>query len=421
MNPFTFRDGQLYAENVPVVAIADQIGTPCYVYSRAMIEHQWQAFDQSFSGRAHLVCYAVKANSNLEVLKLLARLGSGFDIVSIGELERVLAVSGNPGKVVFSGVGKTELELRRALEVGVYCFNIESEEELERLNSIATQLGRRAPMALRVNPDVDADTHPYIATGLKESKFGINIDDAVRVYQRAQSLPAIKIMGVASHIGSQLTEIDPFLDSMQRLIYLIGELSDAGIELQHLDLGGGFGVRYGDEQPPDPDDFVLGLSNHLQSMGSRYQRLRIIIEPGRAVVANAGILLTRVQYLKPNPTKNFAIVDAAMNDLMRPSLYDAWHNITPVVSLESRTMRTYDVVGPVCESGDFLGLQRELAIEQGDLLAISSVGAYGSVMSSNYNSRPRAPEVMVDDDQFHIVRRRETISDLFKLETTLSD
>ena len=419
MESFTFREGQLFVEEVPVTSIAKQVGTPCYIYSRAMIEHQFHAFDQTFSGRDHLICYAVKANPNLAILNLLAQQGSGFDIVSVGELERVLAASGEPTKIVFSGVGKTTEELRRGLEAGIYCFNVESKEELERLNTVACAAGCRAPLALRINPDIDAGSHPYIVTGLKENKFGVHIDEALGVYQRAQSLPGIEIIGVASHIGSQLTEIDPFLDALQRLIYLVGELSDVGIELRHIDLGGGFGVRYADEQPPEPDDFVMALIDNFQSMGSRYQRLRLVIEPGRAIVAAAGILLTRVQYLKLNPAKNFAIVDAAMNDLMRPVLYDAWHHITPVAVDDHKPLRLYDIVGPVCESGDFLGRDRELRIVADDLLAVSTTGAYGASMSSNYNSRPRAPEVMVEGDRYHIVRRRESILEMMQTEVIL--
>ena len=419
MESFTFREGQLFVEEVPVTSIAKQVGTPCYIYSRAMIEHQFHAFDQTFSGRDHLICYAVKANPNLAILNLLAQQGSGFDIVSVGELERVLAASGEPTKIVFSGVGKTTEELRRGLEAGIYCFNVESKEELERLNTVACAAGCRAPLALRINPDIDAGSHPYIVTGLKENKFGVHIDEALGVYQRAQSLPGIEIIGVASHIGSQLTEIDPFLDALQRLIYLVGELSDVGIELRHIDLGGGFGVRYADEQPPEPDDFVMALIDNFQSMGSRYQRLRLVIEPGRAIVAAAGILLTRVQYLKLNPAKNFAIVDAAMNDLMRPVLYDAWHHITPVAVDDHKPLRLYDIVGPVCESGDFLGRDRELRIVSDDLLAVSTTGAYGASMSSNYNSRPRAPEVMVEGDRYHIVRRRESILEMMQTEVIL--
>jgi diaminopimelate decarboxylase len=419
MTHFRYRNGQLYAEDVPLAAVAEQVGTPCYVYSRAAIEQRFRAFDQAFNGRDHFVCYAVKANSNLAVLGLLARLGAGFDIVSGGELERVLRAGGEAGKVVFSGVGKTEAEMRRALEAGIYCFNVESEPELERLNDVAGTLGRRAPIALRVNPDVDPATHPYIATGLKESKFGIPIERASAVYQRARELPHIEIRGVACHIGSQITELDPFVEALERLTDLVGELADVGVEFAHLDIGGGLGISYRDERPPEPDDYVLALLEQLQQHGTRYQRLRILVEPGRAIVGNAGLLLARVLYLKLGEPRNFAVVDAAMNDLKRPALYDAWHDIAPVRVDAPRTPRVYDVVGPVCESGDFLGLNRELGIETGDLIVVASAGAYGSAMSSNYNTRPRAAEVMVDGAHFHIVRRRETLDDLIGPESLL--
>jgi diaminopimelate decarboxylase len=419
MNPFSFRDRQLHAENVPLTRIAEQVGTPCYVYSRVAIETRFRAFDSAFGGRQHLVCYAVKANSNLAVLNLLARLGAGFDIVSGGELERVVRAGGDPAKVVFSGVGKTAEEMRRALAAGIYCFNVESEPELELLNEVAGALNRHAAIALRVNPDVDPATHPYISTGLKESKFGVPIERAAAVYQRAQTLVHIRIAGIACHIGSQLTDMRPFEDALERVTELIGELTDAGIELEHIDLGGGLGISYNQERPPEPDDYVLALLNRLQTRGSRYQRLRILIEPGRAIVGNAGLLLTRVLYLKLGAIKNFAVIDAAMNDLMRPALYEAWHDIAPVRVDVPRTPRVYDVVGPVCESGDFLGRGRELGIEAGDLLVVASAGAYGAAMSSNYNTRPRAAEVMVDGDTFHIVRRRETVAELLAPETIL--
>jgi diaminopimelate decarboxylase len=419
MTHFRYRNGQLCAEDVPLSAIAEQVGTPCYVYSRAAIENRFRAFDETFGGRDHFVCYAVKANSNLAVLGLLARLGAGFDIVSGGELERVLRAGGDAGKVVFSGVGKTETEMRRALDAGIYCFNVESEPELARLNEVAGALGRRAPIALRVNPDVDPATHPYVATGLKESKFGIPIERASAVYQQARGLPHVEIRGVACHIGSQITELDPFIEALERLTDLVGELADIGIEFTHLDIGGGLGISYRDERPPEPDDYVLALLEQLQQHGTRYQRLRILIEPGRAIVGNAGLLLARVLYLKLGETKNFAIVDAAMNDLKRPALYDAWHDIAPVRVDEPRTPRVYDVVGPVCESGDFLGLDRELGIGAGDLIVVASAGAYGSAMSSNYNTRPRAAEVMVDGADFHVVRRRETLDDLIGPESLL--
>jgi len=419
MNPFGFRDRQLFAEDVPVASIAEQVGTPCYIYSRGAIEARYRAFDSAFGSRAHLVCYAVKANSSLAVLNVLARLGAGFDIVSGGELERVRRAGGDPAKVVFSGVGKTRAEMEVALAAGIGCFNVESEPELEQLNDVAGRLNKRAPVALRVNPDVNPSTHPYISTGLKESKFGVPIERAVSVYQRARELPHVRVAGVACHIGSQLTEMEPFIDALERVVELIGELGDAGIELEHLDLGGGLGINYRDETPPEPDDYVLSVLNRLQNLGSRYQRLRLVIEPGRAIVGNAGVLLTRVVYLKLAGTRNFAVVDAAMNDLMRPALYDAWHDIAPVKVDAPRTLRVYDVVGPVCESGDFLGRNRELGIESGDLLVVASAGAYGMAMSSNYNTRPRAAEVMVDGDRFYVVRRRETLDDLLASETLI--
>ena len=419
MNPFAYQDRQLNAENVRLADVADKVGTPCYVYSRAAIEERFRAFDSALAGRDHLVCYAVKANSNLAVLDLLARLGSGFDIVSGGELERVLAAGGDPAKVVFSGVGKTPEEMRRALAAGIHCFNVESEAELEILDDVAGKLGRPAPVALRVNPDVDPATHPYIATGLKQSKFGIDIARAEAAYRCAQSLPNLRITGIACHIGSQLTDMAPLLEALDRVIGLASTLLDSGVALQHLDLGGGLGIRYNEEQPPEPADYVRAILDRLQSKGARCQKLRLIFEPGRAIVGNAGLLLTRVLFLKLGEERNFAVVDAAMNDLLRPALYDAWHDITPVAVDQPRSLRTYDVVGPVCESGDFLGHDRALGIEAGDLLAVVSAGAYGAVMSSNYNTRPRIPEVMVDGNRFHVVRRRETVAELMAPESLL--
>ena len=419
MNPFGFRDRQLFAEGVPVAAIAEQVGTPCYIYSRAAIEARYRAFDAAFGTRAHQVCYAVKANSTLALLNVLVRLGAGFDIVSGGELERVRRAGGDTAKVVFSGVGKTREEMQLALAAGMGCFNVESEPELDQLNEVAARMGKRAPVALRVNPDVDPATHPYISTGLKESKFGVPIERALAIYQRALSLPHLQITGVGCHIGSQITDMDPFVDALERVVELVGELGDAGIELEHLDLGGGLGINYRDESPPEPDDFVLAILNRLQGLGSRYQRLRLMIQPGRAIVGNAGVLLARVLYLKLGGVRNFAIVDAGMNDLMRPALYDAWHDIAPVKVDAPRTPRVYDVVGPVCESGDFLGRNRELGIEAGDLLVVASAGAYGMAMSSNYNTRPRAAEVMVDGDRFHVVRRRESLDELLAAESLL--
>jgi diaminopimelate decarboxylase len=420
MNAFEYRGDQLYAENVPLADIAGQVGTPCYVYSRAHIESRWRAFDAAFAGRDHLVCYAVKANSNLAVLNVLARLGSGFDIVSAGELERVLAAGGDPDRIVFSGVGKTAAEMRRALEAGIHCFNVESEGELERLNRVAGEVGRHAPISLRVNPDVDARTHPYISTGLKENKFGIPMVQARTAYLRARDMPHLRIVGVDCHIGSQLTDLTPFADAVERVLRLVDMLTLAGITLHHIDLGGGLGIRYRDENPPEPQAYIAALLHQLKGMDSKYRHLRVMVEPGRAIVGNAGVLLTEVQYLKHSEAKNFAIVDAAMNDLMRPALYDAWQEIVPVRK-HAVAAQQYDVVGPVCESGDFLGRDRPLAIAPGDLLAVHSAGAYGSSMSSNYNTRPRAAEVMVDGSRFHVVRRRETVDELLLPESTLPE
>jgi diaminopimelate decarboxylase len=418
MNTFTYRGDRLYAEGVALSEIAEKHGTPCYVYSRAHIEAQWRAFDQAFGARDHLVCYAVKANSNLGLLNVLARLGSGFDIVSVGELERVLAAGGDPGKVVFSGVGKGMHEMERALEVGIACFNVESEAELVMLNEVAARLGRHAPVSLRINPDVDAGTHPYISTGLKESKFGIPMREARAAYHVVQKLSHLRILGVDCHIGSQLTELAPFADALERVLELVDQLAADGIVLQHLDLGGGLGIRYRNEEPPAPGEYVAAFLQRLDAPGDRYRHLKLLIEPGRAIVGNAGVLLTRVHYLKHVEAKNFAIVDAAMNDLMRPALYDAWQDIAPVLK-RAGTAQNYDVVGPVCESGDFLGRDRTLKVQAGDLLAVCSAGAYGSSMSSNYNTRPRAPEVMVEGEHFHVVRRRETIEELLLPESLL--
>jgi len=417
MAPFTYRNRRLHAEDVELSAIAEQVGTPCYVYSRAALEERFHAFDSAFGARDHLVCYAVKANSNLAVLNLLARLGSGFDIVSGGELMRVLAAGGDPKKIVFSGVGKTEAEMRQALEAGIHCFNVESEAELSQLNRVAGSLGKVAPVSLRVNPDVDPGTHPYISTGLKENKFGIGIGQARALYVRAKEFAHIRFEGVACHIGSQLTELSPFAEAMARVIALVDELAAQGVALGHIDLGGGLGIRYNDENPPEPAQYVQAVLEKLN--GGNTHRLRITIEPGRAIVGNAGLLLTRVLYLKENEGRHFAVVDAAMNDLVRPSLYESFHDITPVAADQPRALRRYDVVGPVCESGDFLGHDRELGIEAGDLLAVVSAGAYGFVMSSNYNTRPRAAEVMVDGDKMYVVRRRETVAELLALEAVL--
>ncbi len=414
MDYFNFKHGQLWAEDVDLSAHADSWGTPCYVYSRATIERHWKAFDSALGEQPHLVCYAVKANSNLAVLNVLAKLGSGFDIVSMGELERVLRAGGSADKIVFSGVGKTAEEMARALDVGIRCFNVESQAELALLEQVAANKGVKAPVSLRVNPDVDAKTHPYISTGLKDNKFGIAIEDALDVYQSIANSSHLSVKGVDCHIGSQLTEVTPFVDALDRVLALVDRLAENNIKLQHLDLGGGLGIRYQNENPPTPEQQMAAI---LQRLGDR--AFEILIEPGRAIVGNAGILLTRVQYLKHNQDKNFAVVDAAMNDLMRPALYQAWQAIEPVLKNSSAASRVYDVVGPICETGDFLGKARALAIEQGDLLAVRSAGAYGFSMSSNYNSRPRVAEIMVDGAQHQIVRQRETVEQLFANESLL--
>jgi len=410
------EDGQLWAEGVALTQLAQQYGTPLYVYSRATLERHWSAFDKSVAGHPHLVCYAVKANSNIGVLNVLARLGSGFDIVSLGELERVIAAGGDPAKVVFSGVGKTAGEMKRALELKIKCFNVESEPELELLNQVAGELGVIAPISLRINPDVDANTHPYISTGLRDNKFGIAFDRAPAVYQFAHSLPNLNVQGIDCHIGSQLTDIEPFIDATDRLLALIDQLAEQGIKIKHLDVGGGLGVIYKDELPPQPSDYAKALLARLDDR----PELELIFEPGRAIAANAGILLTKVEFLKHTEHKNFAIIDAAMNDLMRPALYQAWQDIVPVLPRQGEP-RSYDLVGPICETGDFLGKDRDLVLKQGDLLAVRSAGAYGFVMSSNYNTRVRAAEVMVDNDQSYVVRQREELASLWQLEQVLPE
>ncbi len=412
MDHFNYQDNKLFVENLPLAEIAKCYGTPCYVYSRATLERHWHAFDRAFGKLPHLICYAVKANSNLAVLNVLARLGSGFDIVSAGELARVIKAGGQPEKIVFSGVGKRDDELRLALETGILCFNIEVDEELDRLNRIARETGRKARVSVRVNPDVDVKTHPYIATGLKESKFGIDFRDAIRVYRHAAKLPALDVIGVDCHIGSQLTSVKPFIDALDRVLELTAQLGREGIEIQHLDLGGGLGIRYLNEDPPDPSTFVRAFIERIGDLD-----LEILLEPGRAIAGNAGILVTRVEYLKTTPEKNFAIVDAAMNDLLRPALYGAWQEIIPVEKDSEALEKEYDIVGPVCETGDFLGKSRKLALSRGDLLAVRSSGAYGFSMSSNYNSRPRAAEIMVDRDRMHVVRKREEIEQLWSGES----
>ena len=415
MDAFNYRDGELFAEGVALSAIAERFGTPTYVYSRAHIEAQYRAFADALSGMPHLVCFAVKANSNLGVLNVLARMGAGFDIVSRGELERVLAAGGQADKIVFSGVGKTRDDMRRALEVGVHCFNVESTDELERLQIVAAELNVRAPISLRVNPDVDAGTHPYISTGLKENKFGIAIADAEDVYIRAAQLPNLEVVGVNCHIGSQLTTLEPFIDALDRLLALVDRLGDCGIHLRHIDLGGGLGVRYRDEEPPLAADYIKAVRERLDG-----RDLALVFEPGRFIVANAGVLLTQVEYLKHTEHKDFAIVDAAMNDLIRPALYQAWMDVTAVRPRDTAP-RTYDIVGPICETGDFLAKGRELALAEGDLLAVHSAGAYGFVMSSNYNTRGRTAEVLVDGAQAFEVRRRETVAELFAGESLLPE
>jgi diaminopimelate decarboxylase len=415
MDHFTYRDNRLWAEDVDLAEVIERVGTPCYVYSRATLEHHWKVFNDALAGHPHLICYAVKANSNLAVLQVLAKLGSGFDIVSEGELQRVLQAGGDPARVVFSGVGKRSGEMRHALDVGIRCFNVESEAELERLNTVAGESGQVAPVSLRVNPDVDAGTHPYISTGLRENKFGIDVDTALQVYRHATALPYLRVTGIDCHIGSQLTETTPFVDALGRVLQLVGRLEDEGIALQHIDVGGGLGIRYqADDKPPQPDAYARAL---LETLGD--SSLEILLEPGRAIAGNAGILLTRIEYLKHTADKDFAIVDAAMNDLQRPALYNAWHDIIPLQPRTGEPVRSYDVVGPVCETGDFLGKDRELALVEDDVLAVRSAGAYGFTMSSNYNSRPRAAEVMVDGKQIHVIRERETLEDLYHNEHLL--
>jgi len=411
MDYFDYRDGRLLAEQVDVQQLAATHGTPLYVYSRATLERHWTAFDQALGDHPHLVCYAVKANSNLAVLALLARLGAGFDIVSGGELARVLRAGGDPAKIVFSGVGKSAAEMEQALQAGIRCFNVESAAELTRLDEVARAHGVVAPVSLRVNPDVDANTHPYISTGLKENKFGIDVDTALITYRQAADAAYLRVEGMDCHIGSQLTTIAPFVDALNRILELVDRLETQGINIHHLDLGGGLGVQYNDEHPPSPQEYVRPLMARLADSDKE-----ILIEPGRAIAANAGILVTEVQYLKESADRNFAIVDAAMNDLVRPALYGAWQAIVPVIP-RSDDLGNWEIVGPVCETGDFLGKDRALALQQGDLLAVRSAGAYGFTMSSNYNSRPRAAEILVDGADAHIVRKRETIDSLFKFES----
>lgn len=413
MNAFNIRNEQLFAENVPLAQIAERFGTPSFVYSRAALEQAFRGYDSAFGDRAHLICYAMKANSNLAVLNVFARMGSGFDIVSGGELARVIAAGGDPGKTVFSGVGKSREEMRQALQAGVLCFNVESESEVGRLNEVAREMGRRAPVSLRVNPDVDAKTHPYISTGLKENKFGVAFGDALKIYRRMQKLGNLDITGIDCHIGSQLTELAPFVDAFRKVLELVDALAAEGIVLKHIDLGGGLGIRYEDEAPPSPASYVAAL---LDCVGDRSQK--ILLEPGRSLVGNAGVLLTKVEYLKHGEARNFAVVDAAMNDLIRPALYDAYHDVRNAGPANGKPMR-YEIVGPVCETGDFLARDRELALTEGDLLAVMSAGAYGMSMSSNYNARARAAEIMVDGDTVHVIRERERLEQLFAAEHLL--
>ena len=414
MDYFNYQENQLFAECCSVREITEQFGTPCYLYSRATLERHWQAFDQAFGSHPHLICYAVKASSNIAILNILARLGSGFDIVSIGEMKRVIAAGGDPKKIVFSGVGKREDEIRAALNTGIHCFNIEVSKEIDRINTIAKELGCIANISIRVNPNVDAKTHPYISTGLKENKFGLDINEAFVQYQHAATLEHINILGIDCHIGSQLTETEPFLDALDKVLLLVDRLYAEKITIEHLDLGGGLGICYQHESPPEPKDYIAAL---LEKLADR--TIKILLEPGRAIAGNAGILVTRVEYLKPTEAKNFAIVDAAMNDLLRPALYNAWQDIIPVNQLSTATKKHWDIVGPVCETGDFLGKQRSLALSPNDLLAVRSSGAYGFSMSSNYNSRPRPPEILVDGDQYHLIRERESIASLWQGETLL--
>ncbi len=416
MDNFPFRDGELFAESTSVSEIANRFGTPCYIYSRAALQDAFSQYQDALAGCDHLVCYAVKANSNLAVLDTLARLGAGFDIVSAGELQRVIAAGGDPTKVVFSGVGKKPDEMAQALNLNIACFNLESAAELEVLAEVAAKAGKTARISVRVNPDVDAQTHPYISTGLRENKFGVTMEEALIVYQRAAQLANIEVVGVDCHIGSQLTQISPFIDALKRLLQLVDELADQGIVLRHLDLGGGLGVNYKDETPPSIAQYIAAVR---EEMGDR--PLQLVFEPGRSIAANAGLLATRVEYLKTTPDHNFALVDAAMNDMIRPALYQAWLDIRNTRENSDGQNAIWDVVGPVCETGDFLGKQRQLTLNQGDLLALFGAGAYGFTMSSNYNSRPRAAEVMVDGDQVHLVRERESIADIIRGEHRLPD
>lgn len=411
MDHFLYRNEELYAEDIPLSFVAKEIGSPTYVYSKATLERHWRAFKDALGDYPHLLCYAVKANSNVAVLDIFSQLSSGFDIVSMGELERCLIAKADPQGIVFSGVGKTAMEIERALDVGIYCFNVESEAELERIQNVAKLINKVAPVSLRINPNIDAKTHPYISTGLRENKFGIEAEQAIPLFQKAKQMSHIDVIGIDCHIGSQLTEIEPFVSALQQILHIVDQLKEFGIVLSHINLGGGLGVRYNNEEPPHPKQYVQAI---LPLLADR--NLRLILEPGRAIAANAGILLTKIEYIKNNSDKNFAIVDAAMNDLLRPALYDAWHEIVPIHKRESNESKYYDVVGPICETGDFIAKQRQLSVQAGDLLAVRGAGAYGIGMSSNYNSRPRPAEVLVDGNQMFLIRVRETIQEMFSNE-----
>ena len=414
MEHFSYKDNNLLVEDALVASIAEKYGTPCFIYSKAALEQNYQAYEKAFEGHSHLICYAVKANSNLAVLNVLSKLGAGFDIVSGGELDRVIAAGGDPKKVTFSGLGKTTQEIYKALDTGIHCFNIESEAELLRINQIAVNNSQVAPISIRVNPDVNAETHPYISTGLKENKFGLSMEKAIQLYLHATKMKGICIKGLDFHIGSQLTSIKPILDALDRILTLNDQLISRDIIIEHINIGGGLGVTYEDEMPPTPSELILAVKEKLHSID-----LKIVVEPGRSIAANAGILVTKVEYLKNHEEKNFAIIDGAMNDLIRPALYGAWQKIVPVKKTEGNENTTYDIVGPICESADVLGKSRSLYINAGDLLAIKSAGAYGFVMSSNYNTRPRAPEIMISGSEVHLIRERETVSDLFQNEYLL--
>ena len=414
MNTFSFNNNALYAESVAVTDLMVEYGSPLYIYSRGQIVSNWQQFDQAFGDHPHLICYAVKANSNLSVLNILAKLGSGFDIVSIGELERVIAAGGMPGRCVFSGVSKTKTEIQRALELGIYCFNVESAAELDRVESVAKLLSTKAPISIRVNPDVDANTHPYIATGLKENKFGVGIEKALALYKKAELSKHLDVFGLDYHIGSQITEVSPFIEALEKALELISQLKAEGIKMSHIDIGGGLGIAYNDEK-------TINIEKYIQSVLDKVGDLEVILEPGRAIVGNAGIFVTQVEYLKQGGVKSFAIIDGAMNDLQRPSLYGSYHQAIAVENNSKGIKDTWDLVGPICETGDFLAKDRELTLAQGDYIALMSAGAYGFVLSSNYNSRPRVAEVMVSESNHALVRKRETVGSLFENESIFNN